>query len=635
MRERLDRWCERGSLAAVVAMLVFAPLATGAVLPWQFAIVQLLAAVALGLWLPRLWLSSCFRLFWPPVCWAVVGFTGYALIRYWTADLEFVARKEVLRVLVYGVAFFVLLNNLSRKSPGTIILHILLGVATLVAMYGIYQYASESRAVWWYVRPDGYGRRASGTYICPNHFAGFLGMLLPVGVSLALLAKGGPLRRIFLVYACLVILVGLGLSVSRAGWVAAGTGILVVLAYTLRGEPRLRLAVLLGVVLLGGLASYGWSQGFLARRRVQELFEGPGPQQTMVVRSNIWYSAYRMWQDHPWLGVGPAHFDYRFPAYRTPAIQARPQYVHNDYLNALADWGMIGAGIAWAGLVISAAGVRRALKYFRRPSDGLTSKPSDRLALTLGLSAGWIAVLVHALTDFNLQIPANGLVAVVFLALLARQLRFTSDQFWRNPRLIGRVMVTLAGAVCVVVFVSQSWQRLQEDQWRTRAAAERALEKPSWRVLTEALEQAAAIESSNFETCYQIGEAYRWRSWAGDSDYRLDAERAIKWFEAAARLNPYDPYNLIRIGMCLDWLGRRGQAAPYYTAALRLDPNNYYLVAHQGWHYVQTGDLRQALACFERSLELKPGDNPIAWRYRNIVSLKLQEQANPPPPRTP
>ena len=60
----------------------------------------------------------------------------------------------------------------------------------------------------------------------------------------------------------------------------------------------------------------------------------------------LWEVAVRMWQEHLWLGVGPAQFDVRFPAYRTQFIQLNPGHVHNEYLNVLVDYGLVGALLA-------------------------------------------------------------------------------------------------------------------------------------------------------------------------------------------------------------------------------------------------------------------------------------------------
>ena len=81
-REALDRWCERGILALVLAILVFGPLATGAVRTRSFLIIQGLTVGVLLLWGARFWLNPRPQLLWPPICWAVVAFTVYAIVRY-------------------------------------------------------------------------------------------------------------------------------------------------------------------------------------------------------------------------------------------------------------------------------------------------------------------------------------------------------------------------------------------------------------------------------------------------------------------------------------------------------------------------------------------------------------------------
>src|SRR2546426_565075 len=113
-RERLDGWCERGILGLVLAILVFGPLATGAVRLQDFVVIQWLTVAVLGLWVARCWTGPHHRFCCPPVGYAVLAFMAYAIGRYATADIEYTARQELIRVLVYGVLFFAILNNFRR-----------------------------------------------------------------------------------------------------------------------------------------------------------------------------------------------------------------------------------------------------------------------------------------------------------------------------------------------------------------------------------------------------------------------------------------------------------------------------------------------------------------------------------------
>src|SRR5436309_1025301 len=117
-RETLDQWCERGILAAVLAMLVFTPLAFGGrpqppagffldfLLLNPFLVAQGLMLAVIALWGLRLWLNTRPRFLWPPICWAVVAFVLYALVRYLTPDIEYMARQECIRIWHYAFLLF-------------------------------------------------------------------------------------------------------------------------------------------------------------------------------------------------------------------------------------------------------------------------------------------------------------------------------------------------------------------------------------------------------------------------------------------------------------------------------------------------------------------------------------------------
>ena len=102
----------------------------------------------------------------------------------------------------------------------------------------------------------------------------------------------------------------------------------------------------------------------------------------------------------------------------------------------------------------------------------------------------------------------------------------------------------------------------------------------------------------------------------------------MEWFSRGMKLNPYDGYNYLSYGMCLDWLERHDEAEPYYNRADALDPNGYFVAANIGWHYVQAGDYAAARPWLIRSLRLSPRDNQIAQSYLDLAEQKLAENAS-------
>ena len=622
-RETLDRWCERGILGLVLGILVFGPLAMGAVDTPEFLVIQGLTVAVMLVWALRLWISPKPQLLWPPLGWVVLAFTACAIGRYLMADIEYVARLEMIQVLMYAFVFFAVVNNLYRQESVQIISFTLIFLAMGISCYAVYQFLTHSNRVWDYVSP--YLGRASGTYISPNNFAGFLEMLLPLATAYVLVGRMKPVVRILLGYSALVMLAGMVVTFSRGGWVAVVVALLVLLGILIfHRNHRLPAFLLLVVLAVGGtvfVTNY-LSKTLSYMRRVGT--PGEAGELNLAVRLDIWTAAEQMWRDHFWWGVGPAHYDYRFREYRPESVQMSPDRAHNDYLNLLADWGAAGGIIVLAGMVTFGAGLRKTWKYVRPSENDFGRGMSNRFAFFLGASAGLFALAVHSMVDFNLHIPANAILGVTLLALLSSNLRFATERHWLGARLPVKMLATLVLVAGVAYLGCQGWRRGQEAVWLARAE-----QSPVYSPAQAAnLKKAFDVELMNFETAYNIGEAYRVQSFDGGQNYEDLAKTAMQWYARGMKLNPHDGYNYLRYGMCLDWLEKHDEAGPYFNRADALDPNSYYTAANIGWHYVQAGNYAAARPWLERSLRLRWQQNGAAASYLEITERKLVENAS-------
>jgi len=340
-------------------------------------------------------------------------------------------------------------------------------------------------------------------------------------------------------------------------------------------------------------------------------------------RFDLWGPAFKLWRENIWWGIGPDHYNYRFRAYRPETEQLEPDRAHNDYLNTLTDWGLAGTALVAAALGLLAAGVRKTWRVVRNPPGNVSGRKSNKFALVFGASMGLLAILFHSVVDFNMHIPANAILAITLMALLSGCLRFVTDKYW-FPATVGiKALTTLVLLVAAGYLVWQGAGRTKENHW-----LEQARRAPNFSLAqAAALEKAFAAEPGNAETAYAIGEALRVQSWEGGDDYAELAARAIEWFKRGIKLNPFDGYNYLRCGMCLDWLGRHEEAEPYFAEATRWDPNGYYTTANVGWHYVQIANYAAARECFRRSRRLYGSDNPIAINYLKITDQKLLDAA--------
>jgi O-antigen ligase len=622
-RETLDRWCERSILGLVLGILVFGPLAMGAVDAPEFIVIQGLTAAVMLVWALRLWISPKPRLLWPPLGWGVLAFAALAIGRYLTADIEYVARLEMIQVLMYAFLFFAIVNNLYRQESVHIVSFTLVFLAMGISCFAVYQFLTHSNRVWNYVSP--YIGRASGTYISPNNFAGFLGMLLPLATAYILVGRMKPVVRVLLGYATLVMLAGMTVTFSRGGWVAVTVALLLLLGTLIFHRNHRLPALLLLLILVGGgtvFVTKYLSKTLSYMRRVIE--PGETAELNLAVRLDIWTAAEQMWQDHFWWGVGPAHYDYRFREYRPESVQMSPDRAHNDYLNLLADWGAVGGIIVLAGMVTFGAGLRKTWKYVRPSENDFGRGMSNRFAFFLGASAGLFALAVHSVVDFNLHIPANAILGVTLLALLSSNLRFATDRHWLGARQSVKMLATLALVAGIAYLSCQGWRRGREAAWLAQAeplpnfSPERAA---AWK-------KAFDVEPMNFETAYNLGEAYRVESFDGGQNYEGLAKTAMQWYARGMKLDPHNGYNYLRYGMCLDWLEKHNEAGPYFGRADALDPNGYYTAANVGWHYVQAGNWAAARPWLERSLRLEGRGNDMARFYLDTVERKLLENAS-------
>jgi O-antigen ligase len=617
-RETLDRWCERAIVGLVLAILIFGPLATGAVRAQDFLIIQGATALVMALWAARFWISPRPRLLWPPICWGVLAFTLYAIGRYLTAEIEYLARQELIRVLVYMFLFFAILNNLHRQETIQILVFSLVFLAMGISCYAIFQFMTNSNRVWSYYTP--YFHRGSGTYISPNHLAGFLEMVLPLGLAYTLASRLKSLPRIFLGYASLVVLGGIAVSLSRGGWLATIFALAIFFSLLLLHRTY-RLPALVVLIALVGLTAYVGRNAVIVRDRIERIFASGRLDDDM--RFSLWRPATRLWLDHPWFGAGPAHFDVRFAEYRPVEVQMRPDRVHNDYLNTLADWGAVGLALVLAVVALLMAGVVKTWNFVRGTASDLGNKSSNKFAFVIGASTGVAAILVHSVVDFNMHIPANAILLICLMALLSSHLRFATERYWIGAGIWIRSLATVLLVAGLVFLCMQGTHRAIEARWLDRA--ETLDQNPP--AQAACLERAFQADPHNGETAYGIGEALRLQSFYGGDDWQQLASNSITWYKRGFELNPYDRYSALGCGTSLDWLGNHDEAWPWFQKANALDQNGYYTAAKTGWHYIQVQDYPAAKFWFERSLHLQYATNDIALSYMPIVNRILMDSA--------
>ena len=614
--------CERGILGAVLAILVWGPLAygavrvnpesTGAAHLYGLLAIQGLTALAVVLWVARFFTQQPFRLLWPPICWAVLGFMLYAIARCRMAELEYAARQNLEGVILYGALFFVVVNNLNRRGSATAVAVALIAVGVGESFFAFYQFTTHYARVWQVVKPAVYALRGSGTYVNPNNFAGLAELILPLALAYTALGRLKATAKVLLGYSALVMMAGLVVSQSRGGLLAMGVTLAVFCVvllfqadYWRRGALALGVLALAAVVLMQqfGAVEDRFGQGLIDK--------GDG-------RVFYWTAAKQIYQEHVWWGAGPGSFRHLYPLSASKYAQGTPANAHSDYLTALCEWGVAGFGLVMAALGMLLAGVIRTWPYLKRGSGELGGKDSSRAAFVLGASLGLLSLVVHSAVDFNMQIPANAVIAVTLMALLTAHWRFGTERYWVNPGKTGKILLALAAAGAVWFLGRDGVHAGREFYW-----VERGLKAATWEQQVAALKTAQKIEPENYMTDCELGESYRLQAWQGAAGNEALALEGMQWFARGMALNRYDFLAPLGYGMCLDWLDRPKEATRYFVQALELGRNDATVQWKFAWHCMTLRNYPMAQFWLWRSLEVHP--SPEAEGYMEMVKSKLDK----------
>ena len=141
-REKLDETGEQALVGIILALVTVAVVGFGGVRAGEFSLVAGLAALALPVWILRLWLNPSNRLLLHPMIWPGLAFVGYAGWRAATSEVAYPARREFLLLAVVAIVFLVALNNFYRQEATQWVTHALVGLGGAVAAYAIIQWVS-------------------------------------------------------------------------------------------------------------------------------------------------------------------------------------------------------------------------------------------------------------------------------------------------------------------------------------------------------------------------------------------------------------------------------------------------------------------------------------------------------------
>jgi len=334
---------------------------------------------------------------------------------------------ELLKYLSYGAFVFLLARVLNTRSRIKALTVVLISAGVFQSLYGLSEFFSGTNRIFTWVNRY-YSGSAFGTFINRDHYSAFLEMVFPLSLGYFLVRSeyfslrpgltwrqkivrfGQEQVQKSLLFVLPPLIIGLGLFFSRC---RSGIIIFIIVFFLtlillslspVAGRRKTEktlvqvvvLLVLLGVVLIG-------------LEPVLERFTQGG----FFDENRLLYYNYTLGliADYPLLGCGLGTYVQAINPYLKKDFNVILSHAHNDYLEMLAETGLVGGGAlilaAWLAFGL-------ALRRWLRCQD-----PTAK-GIGLGALMGVFSILFHSLTDFSLRMPGNALLFLSLLVLAAR-----------------------------------------------------------------------------------------------------------------------------------------------------------------------------------------------------------------------
>ncbi len=443
--------------------------------------------------------------------------------------------------LVRGVAWvlvFTVVAGFARRSRRAITLTLSLGSAAVaMAIFALVQKPFAVTKILGLIPVQHMsGGGVFGTFVNTNHAASFfaIGLLLCLGLAIG---QRGGLRGAAIAGAVLSG-VALALTRSRGGVLGAGCGVVVLMTLSLaRRFGTLRALALAGVIVGISGGAVLWLEDGLRGRLVPTDTSHPWDNQ----KTRGWLASAALVADYPLTGVGRGAFEAPTTRYRSRDEGVRLQYPENLPLQWASEWGL-PATLLFFALV---------LRTGRRIWGGIGRlEPSSQAAL-----AALIAVGIHELFDFGLELPGVALPAAALLGIVVARLRELKEAGAggakkSDPRAAYGALVVATGLVLLGVRALP----FTMDAERTLGRAMIVSRDP------------AVTSFLNAAIVRHPADSYLELLAATEATRRADRS-AGRHLNRAQRLFPADPAGHLQAARWLATIGRRSQAAIEYRLA--------------------------------------------------------------------
>lgn len=547
---------------------------------------------------------------WHALVWLPLLLMTYALgSMAWSHT--YLAGVEAIRWFIFTLIVWLGLNTLDRERLPTLAWGIHAG-AFVSALWTALQFWTDMAFF-----PQ--GPNPASTFVNRNFFAEFLVCTLPFSVWLLVRAKNSATVAL-LAFSLGFNIVAMFMTGTRSALIAFFALLLVMpwILWRYRGQLAVKSwdsgkRILAGGVLLASVLGMGLISTGNPKLIEENRVEGRGlnalersfaraksitqteeyTQRSFSVRWVMWKATGRIIEQRPLTGVGAGAWEVDIPLYQAEGAQLETDYyVHNEILQLLAEYGLVG----WVFLLALVAYLLRAawrtwwLRGEEAQAEGLLR------ATTL---AGLLAFLIVSNAGFPWRMASTGALFALFLAVLAASDARLAQRGWSAAgRLSWKPVFSQLAAVTTMVCMALAAYITQQ------AAASESL-------IVRATKIALSVSQSG---------DYNNPKWIGQR------EEMLRLIKDGIDINPH--YRKIT-PMVADELAKWGDwknAVWIWESVLGSRPYVAAIMSNVARGYAQMGEPDKAMAMLERAKKIQPK----APSVRSLEVILLSRNGNEP-----
>ncbi len=256
-----------------------------------------------------------------------------------------------------------------------------------------------------------------GSFVNRHNFAALMEMTIAVPLGLIFVGAVEKDKKLLFITAIGLMGIALLLSGSRGGLVALLAEVFLLVIVTTKSRSKSNLLIkavlallLIGIIVFGAVLIGGESS-------LTRIAETAASGNITTDRTHIWAVTLDVIKANLPFGAGLGAFGVAFTPFDDSSGLSRVEQAHNDYLEVLANAGIVGLIIGISFLAL----------FFRTALANIKIENLYKRGVAVGAFAGCFAILVHSLFDFVLHITAISLMFLTLLSLLVVSRRKNKD----------------------------------------------------------------------------------------------------------------------------------------------------------------------------------------------------------------